>query len=48
MNNPELSRSIKELEKEELPIMTPEAYGVQIFGDYTAHFPDIAALILRY
>jgi deoxyhypusine synthase len=25
---------------------SPEAFGVQIFGDYTEHFPDIAALIL--
>lgn len=25
---------------------TPDAYGQQIFGDYTEHFPDIAAIIL--
>lgn len=24
----------------------PEAFGVQIFGDYTEHFPDIAAIVL--
>jgi deoxyhypusine synthase len=24
-----------------------DAFGVQIFGDYTEHFPDIAALILK-
>lgn len=25
---------------------TPDAFGVQIFGDYTEHFPDIAAIML--
>ncbi|MFA6256421.1 MAG: deoxyhypusine synthase family protein [Candidatus Absconditabacterales bacterium] len=25
---------------------SPEAFGSQIFGDYTEHFPDIAAIIL--
>ncbi|MFZ2205431.1 MAG: deoxyhypusine synthase family protein [Minisyncoccia bacterium] len=24
-----------------------DAYGIQVCGDYTAHFPDIAALVLR-
>jgi len=27
--------------------LEPDAFGIQIFGDYTEHFPDIAALILR-
>jgi len=27
---------------------SPNAYGCQIFGDYTAHFPDIAAIMLGY
>jgi deoxyhypusine synthase len=25
----------------------PGSFGIQIFGDYTEHFPDIAALVLR-
>jgi deoxyhypusine synthase len=25
----------------------PGSFGMQIFGDYTEHFPDIAALILE-
>lgn len=27
--------------------LEPDSFGFQIFGDYTEHFPDIAALILR-
>jgi deoxyhypusine synthase len=27
--------------------LEPDAFMVQIFGDYTEHFPDIAALVLR-
>jgi deoxyhypusine synthase len=25
----------------------PDSFGIQIFGDYTEHFPDIAAIVLR-
>lgn len=25
----------------------PDAFGIQIFGDYTEHFPDIAALVMH-